>query len=202
METKRARTSPASTKLQTMNSNLSNITNEIKEVGQKIESTFGHLSAAQINWKPDADGWSIGQCFEHLIKTNSHFFPELDNISKGGRKNSLWENYSPLSSFFGNLLVRALKKDALKYKVPSPKIVPPSKIDGNIIELFAAHQSEIIEKIKQTENVDWRKTVITSPFMKLMTYRLADAYRSIVEHERRHFRQAERVLQAENFPKE
>ena len=82
------------------------------------------------------------------------------------------------------------------------KIVPPSEIDANIIENFAAHQAELIGKIKSTENFDWQKIKITSPFMKLMTYRLADAYRSIVEHERRHFRQAERVLQAENFPKE
>jgi len=185
-----------------MNSNLSNITDEIKEVGRKVESTFGHLSAAQINWKPGADGWSIGQCFEHLIKTNELFYAELDNISKGERKNSLLENYSPLSSFFGNLMINSLKKDARKFKAPTPKIVPLSEIDANIIELFAAHQTEIIGKIKQTENADWQRTVITSPFMKLMTYRLADGYRIVVEHERRHLRQAERVLQAENFPKE
>ena len=185
-----------------MNTEISNLVSELQIISDDAQKTFGNFSATQINWKPGAGGWSVGQCFEHLIKTNELFYGELEKIAGGSRKNSFLENYSPLSSFFGNLLVRALKKDALKYKVPSPKIVPPSKIDGNIIELFAAHQSEIIEKIKQTENVDWRKTVITSPFMKLMTYRLADAYRSIVEHERRHFRQAERVLQAENFPKE
>jgi hypothetical protein len=78
--------------------------------------------------------------------------------------------------------------------------VPPSEIDVNIIEIFAGHQAELIGKIKQTESANWNKTKITSPFMKLMTYRLSDGYRIFVEHEKRHFRQAERVLQAEGFP--
>jgi hypothetical protein len=184
-----------------MNTEFSNLLSELQVVSDDTQKTFGNLTAEQINWKPGADGWSVGQCFEHLIKTNSLFFPELEKIASGTRKNSFLESYSPLSSFFGNLLVNSLKKDGRKFKAPSPKIVPPSEVDGNIIELFAAHQTEIIEKIKRTENADWRQTVITSPFMKLMTYRLADGYRIVVEHERRHFRQAERVMKTENFPK-
>jgi hypothetical protein len=36
--------------------------------------------------------------------------------------------------------------------------------------------------------------------MKLMTYRLSDGFRVVVEHEKRHIRQAERVVQATGFP--
>jgi len=185
-----------------MSDELNNLTGELQTISADAQKTFGNLSPAQINWKPGADGWSVGQCFEHLIKTNSLFFIELEKIASGTRKNSFLENYSPLSSFFGNLLVNSLQKDARKFKAPSPAIVPPSEIDANIIEQFAAHQAEVIEKIKGTETADWQKTVITSPFMKLMTYKLADGFRVVVEHERRHFRQAGRVLQAEGFPKE
>ena len=171
-------------------------------IADDIKKTFGDLSAEQINWKPSADGWSVGQCFEHLIKTNSLFFPELEKIAGGTRKNSFLENYSPLSSFFGNLLVNSLKRDERKFKAPTKAIVPPSEVDAKIIEQFATHQTEIIKRIKQTETADWQRTKITSPFMKLMTYKLADGYRVIIEHERRHVRQAKRAMQAENFPKE
>ncbi len=98
-------------------------------------------------------------------------------------------------------MVNSLKKDERKFKAPSKKIVPPSEIDENIIELFAAHQSELIEKIKKTETADWNKIKITSPFMKLITYRLSDGFNIVVEHERRHLRQAGRVLKTEGFPK-
>lgn len=173
---------------------------ELEAIVESARRNFGDLSPAQINWKPGADGWSVGQCFEHLIKTNGLFFPELERIAGGGRANSFLENYSPLSSFFGNLLINSLKKDERKFKAPSKAIVPPSDVDASIVELFAAHQADLIERIKRTETADWKKTKITSPFMKLVTYTLADGFRVVVEHERRHVRQAERVMQAESFP--
>ena len=185
-----------------MNTEISNVLSELQVVSEDTQKTFGNFSAEQINWKPGADGWSVGQCFEHLIKTNSLFFPELERIATGTRENSFLENYSPLNSFFGNLLVNSLKKDERKFKAPSQKIVPPSEIDENIVEIFGVHQAELIEKIKATETADWQKTKITSPFMKLMTYRLGDGFRVVVEHEKRHFRQAERVTKTVGFPNE
>ncbi len=184
-----------------VNQDLYNVIDEMTEIGQNAEFAFGHLSAEQINWKPSADGWSVGQCFEHLIKSNQLFFPELERIAGGQRKNSFLENYSPLSSIFGNLLINSLKKDERKFKAPSKAIVPPSDVDASIVELFAAHQADLIERVKSTVTADWEKTKITSPFMKLITYTLADGFRVVVEHERRHVRQAERLVRAENFPK-
>lgn len=183
-----------------MSSENSMIAFELEAISADAQATFGGFSGEQINWKPSATGWSVGQCFEHLIKTNELFYEELEKIGNGTRTNSFLENYSPLSSFFGNLLINSLKKDARKFKAPTQKIVPPSEIDRNIVEIFAAHQSELIGKIRRTESADWQKIKVTSPFMKLITYRLSDGYQVIVEHEKRHVRQAERVTQTEGFP--
>lgn len=179
---------------------MSEIISELEKISADVLEKFGSLSSEQINWRPSAGGWSVGQCFEHLIKTNELFYDDLDKIAAGTRRNSFLENYSPLSSFFGNLLVNSLKKDERKFKAPTPKIVPPSEIDGNIVEIFVGHQAELIGKIERTGAADWHKTKITSPFMKLMTYRLADGYRVFVEHEKRHLRQAERVVRTNGFP--
>ena len=181
---------------------MNEVISELERIAENTRNVFGGLSGEQINWKPSDEGWSVGQCFEHLIKTNELFYDELDKIASGTRRNSFWENWSPLSGFGGRLLINSLKKDERKFKAPSQKIVPPSNVDAAIIEKFAAHQAELIEKIKRCEKSDWQKTVITSPFMKLMTYRLSDGFTVVIEHERRHFRQAERVTKLENFPKE
>ncbi len=176
------------------------IISELQTISENTQKTFGKLSPTQINWKPSAEGWSVGQCFEHLIKTNELFYGKLDEIADGKQKNSFLESYSPLSGFFGNLLIGSLKKDGRKFKAPTQKIVPPSEVDPNIIEIFAAHQSELIGKIKRSEAIDWQKIKITSPFMSLMTYKLTDGLQIVVEHEKRHFRQAERVAKESNFP--
>lgn len=180
---------------------MNEIISELQNISAETQKTFGKLSAEQINWKPSETGWSVGQCFEHLIKSNELFYGELDKIASGTRQNSFLEKWSPLSSVWGNLLISSLKKDERKFKAPTQKIVPPSDIDAHIIEIFAAHQAELIEKIKQTEAADWNKIKVTSPFMKLMTYKLADGFQVIVEHEKRHFRQAERVTETDGFPK-
>ncbi|HEX8247475.1 MAG TPA: DinB family protein [Pyrinomonadaceae bacterium] len=184
-----------------MDSEKNVVISELEKISADTQARFGSLSPEQINWRPSAEGWSVGQCFEHLIKTNKLFDDELEKIAAGNRKNSFWESWSPLTSFGGKFLIKSLKSDERKFKAPTQKIVPPSEIDGDIIEQFAGHQREVIEKIRRTENADWRKTVITSPFMKLMTYSFDDGLQVIVEHEKRHFRQAERVLQADGFPK-
>ena len=178
---------------------MSEIISELQTISADTQKAFGEFSAEQINWKPSETGWSVGQCFEHLIKSNELFFDKLDEIADGKHKHSFLESYSPLSGFFGNLLINSLKKDSRKFKAPTQKIVPPSEIDAEIIEKFTVHQTELIGKIKRIESADWNKIKITSPFMPLMTYKLSDGFQSIVEHEKRHFRQAERVTAMEGF---
>jgi DinB superfamily len=178
------------------------LTFQLTEIAEAAQSTFGNLALEQINWKANPKSWSIGQCFEHLIKINSEYFPYFESIIKGERKQTFWENYSPLSRFFGNLLFVNLSPQAER-KLKAPKTATPSSSDisPTIIEDFAKHQTALIGKIKQTENLDTKKIIITSPFMKAITYSLFDAYRIIMTHEKRHFQQAERVTQNESFPK-
>lgn len=183
-----------------MKDGLSKLISEIEKISENAQNTFGSFSTGQLNWRPAPESWSVGQCFEHLIKTNRMFFPELEKIKSGGRKNSFWENYSPLTGFFGRMLTKSMQKDERKYKT-STAVTPPSEIQADIIEQFSKHQTELIQMIRELENADWKKTVVTSPFLKIATYNLTDGFNIVIEHERRHFRQAERVLQAEGFPR-
>lgn len=184
-----------------MSNESDRIINEFCEIAENARNTFGGLSSEQINWRPRPDAWSVGQCFDHLIKSNEAFEPQFREFANGNRKQTFWQSYSPLTGFFGNFLLKSLKNDAKKFKAPSKAIVPPSDIPVDIIEQFAAHQDEMCEKIKSLDGFDWNKTVVTSPFLSLMTYRLDTAFEIAVEHEKRHFRQAERVTKETNFPK-
>ena len=181
---------------------MKEIISELKAISEDAKKVFGQLSSNQINWKANAESWSVGQCFEHLIITNSAFFPELESIIKGERPQKLWEKISPFSGFFGNLMVKSLNPKSER-KLKAPKRIQPatSQISATIIVDFTKHQTELIDKIKQTENLDTKKIILTSPFAKPITYSLYDSYRIIATHEKRHFQQAERVMQNEGFPK-
>ncbi len=180
---------------------MDKLISELQKISTDFQQSFGSLSDKQINWKPAAESWSVGQCVEHLIKSNEMLYDVIGKIADGTKQNSFLENWSPLSGFFGGFLIRSLKSDSKKFKAPTQAIVPPSEIDPHIIEIFEAHQTEVIEKIRSTENADWKKTIVTSPFLQIITYSLKDAYAAMVEHEKRHFRQAKRAVETDGFPK-
>lgn len=180
---------------------LTSIEDGLRAVTTEAQQAFGGLTAAQLNWKPAADSWSIAQCFDHLITANTQFFPEFDRAASGTRKNSFWESVSPFSGMIGRKMLSSLDPASLK-RLPAPKGSLPSKSDlpGDIIEKFAVHQREVVAKVAALEGKELGKTVVTSPFLKLLTYRIGDGLRIMLVHEQRHLGQAKRVMQAPGFP--
>jgi hypothetical protein len=84
----------------------------------------------------------------------------------------------------------------------SPKAEPStSEIDG-IVDRFARHQAALIEHVRLIpDSVDLGGTIVTSPLLRWVTYSLDDCLAILVVHEKRHFLQAKRVMEAAGFPK-
>lgn len=184
-----------------MNERIKDVTTELNAIAADARDSFGSLSGEQLNWKPAAESWSVAQCLDHLIKTNEQFYPEFDKLASGNRKNTFWQNYSPFTGMGGRFLVNAVMNDSKKVKAPSKAIVPPSDIDADIVEKFATNIEDVCGMIEACSSADLKKTVVTSPFLAVMTYTLDDAYTVLVEHSKRHIRQAKRVIETEGFPK-
>jgi hypothetical protein len=182
-----------------MTNDLNGVVSQFQKISDDIHDNFGGLSAEQLNWKPAPESWSVGQCLDHLIKSNEEFYPELEKLSAGERKNTFWQNWSPLSGIAGAFLVNTLKKDGSKVKT-NQKMTPPSDIAADILDRFERHQAEFIGRIAQTQNNDWNKVVLTSPFVKIMTYKMSVGLQALIEHEKRHVRQAKRVMATDGFP--
>ena len=172
-----------------------------KEVAAEAQSTFGGLSPAQLNWKPAAERWSVGQCFDHLLTSSKGYFPIIEDVLKG-RKQSVWESMPMLPGLAGKLLIKSLDPASTR-KIKAPKRFEPaqSDISASVINDFIEQQARLAEKMKATEHLNLEKIVITSPALAAITYSLMDAYRIIVVHEHRHFQQAKRVTEETAFPK-
>ena len=182
-----------------MTADAERLVRELDEVGESVREKFGSMSPEQLNWKPASDSWSIAQCLDHLILSNEKFFGDLDGVAAGTRQNSFWEKWSPLSGIGGRFIVSSLKKDSMKSKT-GKSAAPPSDLGGDIVEKFIGHQRELAAKVRSTGKADWAKVKLTSPFLPLLTYSLENGVNIVVEHEKRHVRQAERVAGTEGFP--
>jgi hypothetical protein len=174
---------------------------ELEAVGREARAVFGGLSAAQLNWKPSAEQWSVGQCFDHLIVTNGSFFPVMERVAAGTFKSELWARVSPFSGYFGRYILGALDPSkGRKIKAPRAFLPASSDVDADVIGRFVGNLTEVAARMRATERADLGRTVVTSPAMALVTYSLRDVYRIFVAHARSHFEQARRVTQSEGFP--
>jgi hypothetical protein len=178
------------------------IIDELNQISHDAKQTFGNLSAEQINWKPNAESWSIAQCFEHLIVTNNLYFPKIQQVINGTHRN----NFFSKIPFSTNLIAVAMK-NALnpnqKRKMKTFKVFEPSasNVSPTIIEDFAANNRKLIEMIEACKDFDLHKIKIAEPLSVALNLRLDDAFEILAMHEKRHFKQAERVLNLEDFPK-
>ena len=180
---------------------LSSLIAAADNIAAEAQQTFGDLTAQQLNWKPNAESWGIGQCFDHLMTANESYFPIIEQIIKGEKPRTFWESLPVLPTFFGWMLIKYLSPESTK-KLKAPDVFKPSSsdIDPNIINNFVRQQNQLTFLMKQTTELDLRHTKITSPALRFVTYSLIDAYTIIVVHEKRHLQQARRVLNAEGFP--
>lgn len=182
---------------------LNLVVKDLDAVAVDAAAAFGGLSVEQLNWKPSENGWSVAQCFDHVIVTHSLYFGECEKVSTGGYKPTFWQKVSPLSGFFGRFLIKRLDpKNTKKMKTMGKAVPSLSEINGDIIERFVEHQRQMIETVQRfPAMLDLEKTIVTSPLLGFVTYSLADTLTFLPMHCRRHFDQAQRVTEAEGFLK-
>jgi hypothetical protein len=185
-----------------MRENVPKFIADLRQISADVKSVFGTLSSARLNWKPSATSWSIGQCFEHLIITNDLYFPNIQKVAAGTHRNNFFSKI-PFSTDITAALMKNTLKPEQSRKMKTFKMFEPatSSISPTIIEEFAANQQKLIALIESVKDLDIDKIKISEPLSAALNLRLSDAFEILILHEKRHFLQAERVLQSENFPK-
>jgi uncharacterized damage-inducible protein DinB len=178
------------------------LSNEIDSLTTQVNENFGQLNAAQLNWKPASNAWSIGQCLNHIMVSNQTYMPTFNQVLNGSYRLSFFQKINPFKKALGPTMVKSLGPQSEK-KFPSPKVFEPSSSDipADIVSRFNAHQEEIKRYFSALQQKDTSRIVIASPVSSIITYSLADALKIITGHEQRHVSQAIAVLNHPNFPK-
>lgn len=185
-----------------MSTHIAEAVAELEKVTADVRTVFGQLSQHQLNWKAEPKRWSIAQCLDHLIRTNSLYFTVFAQARQGSTP-TFWERNSPLSGFFGRFMIRVLSPDNKRKTRTVSKSEPAlGDIEEGIVERFAEHQSSLIQQLQSLTGaeLDLARTIVTSPLASLVTYSLGDAITILVVHEQRHVLQAKRVMNTPGFP--
>ena len=175
---------------------------EFGKVTAEVKTQFKNLSSEQLNWKPAPEKWSIAQCLEHLIVSNTTYYPQLNDVVVGKHSNSFYQSIKFISKFFGNYLVKETGPVVAK-PMKSPPVFVPSKsqIASTIVADFEKHQNDFSACIESLSKVDLENTMVSSPALGIITYNLVDLLTILVGHEQRHLAQAKNVLNHGSFPR-
>ena len=169
---------------------------------KRAQALFVQLSAAQLNFRPAPDKWSIGLCLEHLMVTDATYSGTFSAILDGTYRPSVWGRISPFSGYLGKMLVRETGAE-VKRPAQSPPAFRPSEssnLPADMVQRFVAHGTElngVLDRLSRTDT----SVIIASPALGLITYPLSDCIEILSRHTERHVRQAERVMSAQGFPK-
>ncbi len=183
-------------------------TQEMKELADRLENVSGDvrrsflsLSPEQLNWKPSAEQWSIGQCFDHLVTANEEMLSHIEGKISADEQPTIFERLPLLPKLFGRIVVNAVSPETVR-KTKSPAIFNPvqSEISPHVIGKFLDVQTKVAAAMNASDQIDLGRTRMTSPVAKFVTYSLLDGFRIIVYHEQRHLEQAKRVRKTQGFP--
>jgi hypothetical protein len=168
---------------------------EIKSITEDYKDAFGKLATKELNWKPDPKTWTIGQNIEHVIRINESYFPVLKQLTDGTYRAPLLGKCPFVPSLLGKVILKAVAPDRKK-KIKTVTIWEPSAshIDKDIIEKFEKHQHELVHQMEQSECFLKKGTIISSPANKNIVYTLEKAFEIIINHEKRHYHQANELL--------
>ncbi len=171
-----------------------------RQAGEIVKREFSNLSLQQLNWKPNEDKWSIGQCLDHLVISDCLYFPTFKKITEGTYKMSTWEQVNPFSRILGKMVAQQTQEKIVK-KMKTPRIFNPSssQIDLGIIERFHKHLDSLLEYIGNFRTVNLDQLHITSPVSGFVTYSLRNAITILIPHLHRHINQALRVKALTTF---
>lgn len=180
---------------------LPSVLARIQTVTQDVTQTYSSLSNAQLNWKPAPDRWSIGQCLDHITKTNQTYFPIFDSILAGTKRSTVWEKIPLLPEWWGKMLIKALEPINTKKTKTFPMWQPAqSELPSTIVEDFAAQNQRLIDYFERLDTLELGQIIITSPAASFVTYSLRDTVYILTNHEERHVLQAKNVMALPDFP--
>ena len=180
---------------------LEQVRSGLDDIAREAQATFGGFDARQLNWRPDTTRWSVAQCFEHLLTANRLMVRAAEDALDDARPRTMWQRLPVLPGVLGRMLIRSQSPATTRKFKAAPEAQPASSaIAADIIERFVEQHVDTVARVRALDERDAARVIMTSPFIRVVTYSVLDGLRLIVAHDRRHFEQARRVMLSPGFP--
>ncbi|TDS16108.1 DinB family protein [Sphingobacterium paludis] len=166
-----------------------------EETTKNLKAQVEGLSAAQLAFKPSPEQWSIGECLEHIILSETMLFEmakkELAKAPQPERKAEVKVNDENLKHMMGDR--------SQKFKAPA-ELQPTGKYTAVKVALqdFTAARKPVLAFIKQANEEDLKNHISEYPTGTVNGHQ---NLLFIAAHCARHTKQIEEIKANPKFPK-
>ncbi len=154
---------------------------------------FKEQTATALNWKANAESWSILECVEHLNRYGKFYLPEMER----SMKNTTVPGEVMFSSgVLGEYFVKLIRPREQQKKMKTLKDMNPlgSELSVKTLDRCLMQQKELLRLLDEAHDTNLTKAKTAVTFTRLIRLRLGDTMRFVVYHNQRHILQAQRAL--------
>lgn len=151
------------------------------------------VSHVDLNRKTDAHDWTLGQLFDHLVKSDGSwprkFLPELRSAPAANDPEVRY-------GLFGRLIMNGMTRP----NIPVPKVMMPTggEYDHSVIQQYIDALEALRQGLAEAGQRDLRAIRVQSEAFKLIKFNGMDVLGVCIAHGKRHLAQAEAIRAALN----
>lgn len=169
----------------------------VTDIRESAVALKADLSPEQLRWKPGDGIWSVAEVFDHLISTGYLYYPRLEEAIRGASEERAGRPYEP--SVLAKLFIWTVSPDAgMKVRAFEPFGPRHPDAGAAILDKFDSQQGELLDLIRAAERVDINGGKFITP--GLVRLSVGEGLTMVVQHQRRHMLQVERLLKHPLFP--
>lgn len=178
--------------------NMQDVREQLEELIAEAELLAGPLTEAQLNWRPAAGRWSVGECLQHLSVATRKFHGCIEKGVAEARREG-WKYTGPARmGLMGRVVLWVMEPPVVFAKAKAPAEMVPGGRRKDVLEEFRAAHRAVIAAVPEWMEWDVNRTLVESPLV--VKYPVGVVLRVIAAHGRRHLWQAGVVRAMEGFP--
>ena len=176
---------------------LQAILNELDKTDEQARRLVSSLSQAQFDWQPGGVGWSVGQCLDHLARTNTVYTAALREGVQRTKPGSAARKGPIQPGWFGRWFINLMEPPPRR-KMTAPRKATPGAhpVAADVLRTFVAAHDQARALIAESRELDLNKVRFTNPFISVIHFTVGTGLMIIGAHDRRHLWQANQVCEA------
>lgn len=173
---------------------LNGMESDLEQQLKEVIAVFQNLSGEELLRPGPNNGWSVAECFAHLISYADFYHPRIARALE--KASTITGSAEYRHSFLGRYFIQSMNPDGSTKKFKAlKKHLPGTIADPSItVSTFIERLENLLSLLRAARHKALQKNSVATSVAPLFRINLGDALAFLIMHNRRHLRQARRVL--------